>query len=133
LHVKQYLESLNLTDSNNEEIKIDHDKAVKSDCSSKRRPDFLLKLPMHNIIVEVDEHAHEGYDSTCELTRLNNLYEDLGLMPLIMIRFNPDGFTSNGVKYKSCFTDNNVRKVNSKTHKYEDIKYRLEVLEKHIK
>ena len=61
---------------------------------------------MHNIILEVDELKHDGYDSTCELTRLNNLYEDLEYTPLIMIRFNPDGFTSDGVKYKSCFKDN---------------------------
>jgi hypothetical protein len=88
---------------------------------------------MHNLIVEVDEHKHEGYDSTCELTRLNNLYEDLGLMPLIMIRFNPDGFTSDGVKYKSCFTDGKMRKVNSKPHRYDNISYRLEVLAKHIR
>ena len=88
---------------------------------------------MHNIIIEIDEFKHEGYDSTCELTRLNNLYEDLEYIPLIMIRFNPDGFTSENIKYKSCFTDNKLRKVTSKTHKYEDMSYRLEVLTKRIK
>ena len=96
LHVKQYLESLNLLDQNNEEIKFVHDKAVSDGCS-RRRPDFLIRMPMFNIIIEVDEFKHEGYDTTCEISRLNNLYEDLGMMPLIMIRFNPDAYTSNGI------------------------------------
>ena len=64
---------------------------------------------MFNLIVEVDEFKHEGYDSTCEVARINNIYEDLGMMPLVMIRFNPDGFSVNGSNFKSCFVDGKVR------------------------
>ena len=54
---------------------------------------------MYNLIIEVDEFKHEGYDNNCEIARLNNIYEDLGMMPLVMIRFNPDSFIVNERKY----------------------------------
>ena len=88
---------------------------------------------MFNLIVEVDEFKHEGYDTTCELSRLNNLYEDLGHMPLVMVRFNPDAFKVGDVKYKSCFVDGKVRAKRSISHKFEDINYRLQVLAEHVK
>ena len=88
---------------------------------------------MFNIIVEVDEFKHEGYDTTCEIARLNNLYEDLGMMPLIMIRFNPDAFTTGENKYRSCFVEGKTRAKKSILNKYEDIGYRLEILAKCIK
>ena len=55
-------------------------------------------------------------------------------MPLIMIRFNPDAFVTNSVKYRSCFKDGQVKLLPKKTqtHKYESIEYRLKVLEEHI-
>ncbi len=52
------------------------DKTVPDGCS-KRRPDVLIPLSTHNIIVEIDEGQHKAYSSTCEVSRINELFEDL--------------------------------------------------------
>jgi hypothetical protein len=60
---------------------------------SGRRPDWLVRMGSFNLIVECDEDAHRGpsykYD---EELRILDIYEDLGELPLIIIRFNPDTF-----------------------------------------
>lgn len=61
-------------------------------CGSKRRPDWLVDLSTHSIIVEVDENQHVAYEDTCESKRLMQLFEDLGSRPLVVVRFNPDGY-----------------------------------------
>ncbi len=40
-------------------------KSVENGCSL-RRPDLLLDMGNHIVIVEVDERSHVGYDPTCE-------------------------------------------------------------------
>jgi EsV-1-7 cysteine-rich motif len=80
------------------------DKIVNGGCS-RRRPDVLLDVITHSIIVEVDENGHntESY-CECENKRLMILFEDLGSRPMIVIRFNPDGYTDkDGKKHSSCF------------------------------
>lgn len=79
-----------------------YDKIVQGGCS-KRRPDILLDLLTHSIIIEVDEDQHEDY--SCENKRMMQLFEDLGSRPLVLIRFNPDSYIDvNGKKHISCFT-----------------------------
>jgi hypothetical protein len=41
------------------------DKKIQDGCS-KRRPDLLLDMGFHIIIVEIDENAHIDYDCSCE-------------------------------------------------------------------
>lgn len=58
---------------------------------SKRRPDILITLTSHVVIIEVDEHRHCCYSDEAE--RLAQLYQDLGgTTPMHVIRFNPDAY-----------------------------------------
>ena len=62
------------------------------ECGSRRRPDWIVDLGTHAIIVEIDEDQHRGYDSTCENKRLMELFGDLGDRPMVVVRFNPDDY-----------------------------------------
>ncbi len=78
------------------------DKKVDGGCSS-RRPDVRIECYTHTIIVECDENRHRNY--LCESKRIMEIYKDLGLRPVIYLRFNPDAYTekSTGEKISSCF------------------------------
>lgn len=77
------------------------DKYIQGGCS-KRRPDILIEMYTHSIIIEIDENQH--YDYECENKRMMQLFEDLGNRPLVMIRFNPDEYIDKcKKKVKSCF------------------------------
>lgn len=79
------------------------DKKIIDGCS-RRRPDLLLDLGSHIIILEVDENKHTSYDCSCENKRLMELSQDLGHRPIVFIRFNPDGYIdNNGKKILSCW------------------------------
>ena len=85
------------------------DKRVPDGCS-RRRPDLLLDLGSHVIIVEIDENQHTDYDTTCEISRVNELFIDVSFRSIVFIRFNPDEYIdSNGSEVKSCW------KINRKT------------------
>jgi hypothetical protein len=73
---------------------------------SLRRPDILIDLGTHTIIIEVDENQHEDYETTCEIARINELFTDLADRPIVFIRFNPDGYTKNKKKHLSSFKYN---------------------------
>jgi hypothetical protein len=81
-----------------------YDKLVPDGCS-KRRPDIFGDFGDFVIIIEVDEFSHEGY--SCEHKRLMEISQDIGHRPLIVIRFNPDSYVSNGVKYTCWRHDGN--------------------------
>jgi hypothetical protein len=77
------------------------DKAIDGGCSNKR-PDVLIDLLTHSIVIECDENQHKNY--TCENKRTMKLFEDLGNRPLVMIRFNPDNYIDeNNNKVEGCF------------------------------
>lgn len=82
------------------------DKRVQDGCS-KRRPDLLLDLGSHVLIVEVDENQHMDYDCSCENKRLMEISRDIGHRPLVFIRFNPDVYFDNkNNKITSCWKPN---------------------------
>jgi len=82
------------------------DKKVADGCS-RRRPDLLLDMGSHIIIVEIDEHKHTAYDCSCEHKRLMEISQDLQHRPIVFIRFNPDEYTTlEGVLIKSCWKVN---------------------------
>ncbi len=71
---------------------------------SRRKPDLLVNLEKHTVIIEVDENQHTQYDCTCENKRLVQLSQDNQHKPIIFIRFNPDSYIdNNGVKVSSCW------------------------------
>ena len=84
------------------------DKKIKGGCS-RRRPDLLLDMGSHIIIVEVDEHKHAEYDCSCEHKRLMELSQDVDHRPIVFIRFNPDAYTNQaGELIKSCWKLNKL-------------------------
>ncbi len=65
---------------------------------SKRRPDVYYDCVTHAVLVEIDENQHRRYDERCECVRLNEIFNDLGGLPMHVIRYNPDGFYIDGKK-----------------------------------
>lgn len=75
------------------------------DACSYRRPDMLLDMGSHVIIIEVDENQHKSYDSSCDNKRLMEISKDIQHRPLILIRFNPDSYIdASNNKIASCWT-----------------------------
>jgi hypothetical protein len=96
---------------------------------SYRKPDIVLDLCDHVIIIEVDENQHISYDCTCENKRLAELSLDISHRPLTFIRFNPDKYKDiSGNIIKSCWgiDGNGILRV-TKTTK-ENWEFRLSVL-----
>jgi len=56
------------------------------------RPDAMLNMTSHTVIVEVDENQHMNYDIIDELLRMQQLHKSLGT-PTMFIRFNPGVYT----------------------------------------
>jgi hypothetical protein len=84
------------------------DKKVKDGCS-KRRPDLLLDMGSHIIIVEIDENKHSNYDCSCEHKRLMEISQDVNHRPIIFIRFNPDEYIQDDeIVVKSCWKLNKL-------------------------
>jgi len=93
------------------------DKRVADGCS-RRRPDLLLDMGSHIIIVEIDENRHSAYDCSCENKRLMELSKDLQHRPIVFIRFNPDEYSSqDGNVVESCWklTKQGVLKIINQT------------------
>ena len=83
------------------DITLTFDKRVDGGCSL-RRPDIFIDCITHSIVVECDENQHKNYE--CENKRTMELFRDLGNRPLVLIRFNPDGYIrKNKEREKSCF------------------------------
>jgi hypothetical protein len=60
------------------------------------RPDFVIYCKTHIVIVEVDESQHKHYLCLCEQTRMVNITQTFGGLPVLWIRFNPDKFVPQG-------------------------------------
>ena len=75
------------------EIKAIHDTVVSGACS-KRRPDFLIPTRWGHIVLETDEHQHnrKTYSYECEITRMKQIYQDIGEQNMIFVRYNPDNY-----------------------------------------
>lgn len=84
-----------------------HDKKIQGGCS-QRRPDLMLDLLTHVIVVEIDEGQHNDYDSLCESMRTMQLSQDNAHRPTVFIRFNPDSYILKDQKVPSCFTINKL-------------------------
>ena len=84
------------------------DRKVQDGCS-QRRPDLLLDMGSHIIIIEVDENKHTSYDCSCENKRLMEISQDLQHRSIVFIRFNPDSYRDQyGVMVKSCWKLNKL-------------------------
>jgi len=84
------------------EYHIDQDQMIAgSGC--RRRPDGLIKLSDHNIVIEIDEHQHKYYGLGYESDRNSEIYAALGKRLLTIIRFNPDSYKVNNEKHLGLF------------------------------
>ena len=79
------------------------DKRIDGGCS-KRRPDGLLDIGTHSIVIEIDENQHISYDNECDNRRTMEIFRDLGNRPLVYIRLNPDSYKLNEKNIKGCFS-----------------------------
>jgi hypothetical protein len=108
------------------------DKKVQDGCS-RRRPDLLLDMGSHIIIVEVDENKHTDYDCSCENKRLMELSQDLQHRPIVFIRFNPDDYTNqDGIVIKSCWKLNKLGVMTVIKNKQTEWEARIETLKQQI-
>ena len=108
------------------------DKKVKDGCS-RRRPDLLLDMGSHIIIIEVDENKHADYDCSCEHKRLMELSQDLQHRPIVFIRFNPDDYTNqDGIVVKSCWKLNNLGVIQIAKTKQKEWEERINTLKQQI-
>jgi uncharacterized coiled-coil protein SlyX len=79
------------------------DKRITGGCSL-RRPDLLLDLGTHVIIIEVDEFKHTAYEESHENLRIMEISKDLQHRPIVLIRFNPDEYrNAYGQLVRSCW------------------------------
>jgi hypothetical protein len=79
------------------------DSIIDPTCT-KRRPDFVYHCGNHIVIIEVDEDQHKSY-SNCGSTREEKLagenrrmfeiFQIFQGLPVVFIRYNPDGFRVN--------------------------------------
>ena len=91
------------------------DKKVQDGCS-RRRPDLLVDMGSHIVIVEIDENSHKNYDCSCENKRIMELSQDLQHRSIVFIRFNPDEYILNDKIIKSCWkvNKNGILQINNK-------------------
>jgi hypothetical protein len=79
-------------------IPIPIDDSITDSMCNKRRPDRVYDCGTHFVIIEVDENQHKSYDvkdeTGCksELVRMYQIYEGLGYMDVVFLRFNPNNF-----------------------------------------
>lgn len=104
------------------------DKKIQDGCSL-RRPDLLVDLGSHLVIIEVDENKHSEYDCSCEHKRLMELSRDLQHRPIVFIRFNPDAYKDqDGVLIKSCWRLNKLGIMTIPKKKEKEWDQRIEAL-----
>jgi hypothetical protein len=109
-----------------------NDKRIQDGCSL-RRPDKLLDMGTHIIIVEVDENKHTDYDTSCENKRLMEISRDLGHRPIVFIRFNPDNYIDQcGNAIKSCWKINKLGVMCVMKNKQKEWEERVEILNNKI-
>ncbi len=65
------------------------------DGCSLKRPDFMFDLGSMILIVENDENQHRSRPCECEQSRMIQIHQDYGGIPVHFIRFNPDRYKTN--------------------------------------
>ena len=108
------------------------DKKVQDGCS-KRRPDLLLDMGSHIIIVEIDENKHTDYDCSCEHKRLMELSQDVNHRCIVFIRFNPDDYINQeNILVKSCWKVNKLGVMQIMKTKQKEWEERISILKQQI-
>ncbi len=93
--------------------------------SSKGRPDMMLITSTHVVFGEIDEKQHktDKYRNN-EAKRMFELYDDVGRVPSVFLRINPDSYRSaKGRRHPSCFKEDATGKLVVRTE--GDLRTRL--------
>jgi hypothetical protein len=69
------------------------DKTVDGGVCGRERPDRVYDFGDKIVILECDEHQHQERDCSCEVTRMVNLGQTFGGLPVYFIRWNPDNYS----------------------------------------
>lgn len=99
------------------------------------RPDILLNLETHIIIIEVDEHQHSLYDEDQEDKRVFDIHDALNNKKMVFIRFNPDSYQdkdNNFIKSPWIYNKMNLQ-ISSNKIIQEEWNKRLNILNNNIK
>ena len=86
-----YLDSHNLAG-------LSTDKTIDNGVCGKERPDRVFDLEDKIIILECDEHQHRDRSCECEQTRMANIGQSYGGLPVYFIRWNPDNYSTDTKK-----------------------------------
>ena len=73
-----------------------YDESPGFECTRKR-PDIRFETPTHDVIVEVDENQHRGYEEQCECARISEIVGAIGGKSVVFVRYNPDGVRYGGI------------------------------------
>ena len=68
------------------------DKIVEGGACGMERPDRIYDLSDKIIALECDEHQHRSIHYLCEQTRMANIGQSFGGVPVYFIRWNPDDY-----------------------------------------
>jgi hypothetical protein len=68
------------------------DRIVESGACGYERPDRVFDFGSKVVLVECDENQHSGNPCVCEQTRMINLSQSFGGLPVYFIRWNPDEY-----------------------------------------
>jgi hypothetical protein len=68
------------------------DKIIDGGICGKERPDRIYDLGNKILILECDEHQHRERVCLCEQTRMVNIGQSFGGLPVYFIRWNPDDY-----------------------------------------
>ena len=69
------------------------DKIIDGGACGKERPDRIFDLGDKIIVLECDEHQHRERACICEQTRMVNIGQSFGGIPVYFIRWNPDDYS----------------------------------------
>jgi hypothetical protein len=69
------------------------DTIIDGGACGKERPDRIYDLGDKILILECDEHQHRDRQCHCEQTRMVNIAQSYGGVPVYFIRWNPDGYS----------------------------------------
>ena len=68
------------------------DKVVNEGECGRERPDRVFDFGNKIVILECDEHQHKDRQCSCEQTRMVNISQGYGGLPVYFIRWNPDPY-----------------------------------------
>jgi hypothetical protein len=107
-------------------------KLIEGGCS-KRKPDFYVDMGSHILIIEVDENQHNSYECLCENKRVMEISKDFDHRPVVLLRFNPDGYINNrGIKVPSCWISGGTGIFRVPKNRKTDWDIRLNILKEQI-